>query len=585
MMSRFSDLIDDVLLIIIKKTSAGDISSLASCCRGLHYLSQERLNFHKERRAKAKEIFLGGAPPYASPYSSGRSASAIHPLKHLQDIFENDDIRFHTRVINISDLGPVDPRGPIMVDEKKFIASMKSQYERQISDLVAEVYHALLPHAIKISLREWTDKVISGEREAVVILLLALYPYLNILEIEDASLDWFNHEKAKKERESMPHEHGNEAPWVNLFRSLTATASEPSTNRLKIFSKLSRFCLQGEEHQKHFQDNLGPVTPFMALPTMRRIRCHNLAGFNVSWPYDIATSNVTSLTLSGFVDRASLGNVISGLKSLKDFCYQIINPRWENDPDDRYYDYRDRMKWGPHLRVDDIANIDHSDPDEDYSGLDHKSVKHLSQVVDACLPRWEPRAITECLLQYACNSLVSLDLGAFSFWRVSDLSNDEPFIPSLRPFRVLTQVRLDTMMLFEKLERPESISVIGKDSIQRSFRQAIKAQKLVNFLPSSIEKLCITCEYVGKGLSKRDVEAMFTGLPEQKNKLPKLSKLRVEWMGVWNSKIPRNLEAEREGWEELIQRCQDNKIKLYSNGEKCEPSSEAFTEIYSDSDA
>ena len=380
----------------------------------------------------------------------------------------------------------------------------------------------------------------------------------------------------------MPHNHGNEAPWINLFRSLTATASEPGTNRLKIFSKLSKFCLQceGEEHQEYFQDNLGPVTPFMALPTMRKIRCHNVAGYDVPWPYGIATSNVTSLTLSGFVDKASLRNVISGLKSLKDFWYQIINPGWEN-----HNDYRDRMKWGPHLSVDDIANINYSDPDEDYSGLDDKSVEYLGQVGDACLPRWEPRAITECLLQYACNSLVSLDLGAFSFMRVSDLSNDEPFIPSLRPFQVLTQVHLDTMMLFEEVERPKTISVIRKDSIRRSFQETFRPQKLVDFLPSSIEGVCITCEYVGKGLSKRDVEAMFTGLPEQKDRLPKLSKLRVEWMGIWNSSIPRNLEAEREGWEELIKRCQDNKIKLYSNGEEGEPPSEASIASFSDSDA
>ena len=584
-MTRFRDLPDHMLLAIIETTSAGDISSLASCCHGLHYLSQERLKFHRDKRAEAQEIRLGGAPPYTSPYSRVRYASAIHPLKHLQDIFENDDIRFHTRVINISDLGPMDPEGTIMVDEKKFIASMTSQYEPQISALVAEVYDALLPHAEKVNLREWTDKVISGEREAVVILLLALYPYINILEIEDASLDWFNHKKAIEERESMPHEHGNEAPWVNLFRSLTATASEPGTNRLKIFSKLSKFCLQGEEYQEHFQDDLGSVTPFMTVPTMRRIRCHNLAGSNVPWPYDVATSNVTSLTLSGFVDIASLGNVISGLKSLKDFWYHIINPQWETDQDWRRHDYRDRMKWGPHLGVDDIANIEYSDPDEDYSGLGDKSVEYLDQVVDADLPRWEPRAITECLLQYACNSLVSLDLGAFSFKRVSVLSNEEPFIPSLRPFQVLTHVHLDTMMLFEKVERPEIISVIGKDSIRRRFRQTIKAQKLIDFLPSSIEEVCITCEYVGKGLSKRDVEAMFTGLPEQKDRLPKLSKLRVKWMGVWNSSIPRNLEAEREGWEELIQRCQDNEIELSSNGEEGQPPSEAFEENYSDSDA
>ena len=597
-MPRLLDLPNETLLIIIEETSAGDIGSLASCDSNLHCLSQKRLTFHKKKRAEAKKIRLGWAP-YVSRWGRKPCASAIHPLKHLQDIFENDDIRFYTKVIEIGYLGPVDPNGSEVVDEKgnrgsprleegrKLIASMKSRYERRITSLVAEVYNALLPHAIKTDLKEWTDKVISGEQEAVVILLLALYPYIDILEIEGTSLVWFDDEKT---RESMLYEYRNEAAWKNLFRSLTATAREPGTNKLKIFSKLSKFYLKGEEHQEYFHDNLGPVTPFMALPAMRKITCHDVAGYNVPWPYGIATSNVTSLTLSGNIDKASLRNVISGLKGLKDFWYQITNPESEDDDD-----YRDRMKWGPHINKDNTANIDpddyleedndysdpdedYSDPDEDYSDPNDKSVEDLGEVVGASLPRWEPRAITEFLLRYACNSLVLLRLGAFSFMRVSNLSDDEPFIPSLRPFRVLTHVHLDTMMLFERVERPKTISVISRNSTQRDFQEAIKAQKLVDFLPSSIEEVYISCEYVGKGLSKRDVEAMFTGLPEQRNRLPKLSKFQVDWMSGWNSSLTRNLEAEREGWEELIKRGEDSEIDIWSNMEECAPSTDAFVE-------
>ena len=369
----------------------------------------------------------------------------------------------------------------------------------------------------------------------------------------------------------MPHEHGNETPWANLFRSLTATASDPSTNRLKIFSKLSMFYLAGEEDQEHFRDNLGQVTPFIALPAMRTVVCHNVAGYNVPWRYGVGTSNVTKLTLSGFVDKASWRNVISGLRNLKDFDYQIKIPGSENG-----YDYRDRMKWGPHINIDNIAKID---PD-DYPDPNDKYVENRGEVVGVGLSRWEPRAITECLLRYACNSLVSLELRAFSFMGVSDLSDDEPFLPSLRPFQVLTHARLDIMMLFEKVDRPNTISVIGKNSIQHSFQEAIKAQKLVNFLPSSIEEVCISCEYVGKGLSKRDVEAMFMGLPEQKDRLPKLSTLTVNWMGVRDPPSPRTLEAETEGWNELIKRCDDNDIEIVSNGEEYQPLSEAFPDPF-----
>ena len=585
-MPRLLGLPNEMLLAIIKKTSAGDIGSLASCCHTLHNLSQETLSFHKKKRADAKKIRLGW-PPFES---------AIHPLKHLQDILRNDDIRFYTKAIEIGYLGPVkvnsnrirdergNPGSPRLEEGRKFIASMKSQCERRISALVAEVYDALLPHAIKVDLKVWTDKVIAGERQAVVILLLALYPYLDELEINDARLAWFGEEKTIEEGESMSYENLNEFACVNLFRSLTATAREPGTNRLKIFSKLSKFFLQGERYNEDFPDTLGPATPFMALPTMRMISCHNVAGFNVPWPYGIATSTVTNLSLSGNIDKASWKNVISGLKGLKQLDYQIINP--DSRADD---DYRDRMKWGPHINIDNIANIanidpdNYSDPDSDYSdtdesssNLDEKSAEDLGEVAGAGLPRWEPRAITECLLQYACNSLVSLELGAFSFIEISDVSDDEPFIPSLRPFRVLTDVTLDTMMLFEKVERPRTISVISKNFIQRNFQEVIKAQKLVDFLTLSIEEFCISCQFVGKGLSKRDVEAMFTGLPEQKNRLPKLSKIQVDWMGEWNSTIPRNFEAETQGWEELNQRCKDNGIEYCSNGEFCEPPCDPF---------
>ena len=550
-MARLLDLSNDILLTIIEITSAGDIGSLASCCPKLHHLSQKKLQFHKQKRAEAEEIWLGW----------NTCEWEIHPLKHLQDIFENDDIRFYTRVIRIGHLGPEHSTGikgrnhvdtgiwttgdPPLVEERKIIATVKSQYEHQISALVAEVYDALLPHAISMDLREWTDNIISGDREAIAILLLALYPYLETLEIWCTCRDWFGDEKTTEGRKSLLYEHSYRYQWMNLFRSLTAKAREPGTNKLKIFSKLSKFHSRGGE-LKDWIDNLGPVTPFMALPTMRRIHCQNVTGHNVPWPYGIATSNVTNLTLKGDIDKASIRNVLRGLKRLKDFRYHFISIGRTG----HYGDYRDRMKWGPHNDTYSVAKVD---PDEPLAGL----------------PHWEPRAITECLLQYACNSLVSLELGACTFELASDLSDDEPFIPSLRPFQALTHVHLDTMMLFEKVERPETIPVIGESFFQGNLQDAIKAQKLVDLLPVSIEELCISCDLVGKGLSKGEVEAMFMGLPERKDRLPKLSRLKVA--------LPvRSLEADREGWEELIKRCHENEIAVFFNGQESETPYEAF---------
>lgn len=158
-MSKFLAQPTEMLLKVIEQIPASDISSLASCCRTMHELSQDRLKFHKNKRAETEEIHLGWSP----------FTSASHPLKHLQDIFKNDDIRFYTRVVIIGYLDPVDPnssenRGnPRLEEGSKLITSMKSQYGPQVSALVTKVYNALLPHANKTDVKKWTDKVISGE--------------------------------------------------------------------------------------------------------------------------------------------------------------------------------------------------------------------------------------------------------------------------------------------------------------------------------------------------------------------------------------------------------------------------------------
>lgn len=146
------------------------------------------------------------------------------------------------------------------------------------------------------------------------------------------------------------------------------------------------------------------------------------------------------------------------------------------------------------------------------------------------------------------------------------LSREEPFIGSLRSFLVLKDVRIDTMMLFERVKRPRNVSPTGGDSSQGSPSEEVRAQSLVEFLPMTIETFSMTCGSVGKGFSKRDVRAMFAGLPKQTQKLPRLSMMVFEWASiwvtVWNSRRHSFSIVEKEGWEELKLRCLQNDIEL-----------------------
>ena len=559
-MLNITDLPDEVLLMIVKATSAGDTDSLRKSFRRLRQVAQTRLEFHKRKRAETENIVIS---------SNGSGPLEHHPLYHLRNILKNDDIRFYTKVVEISCLsfevaenreqgGVRTPKGgegnEKRTSQEELVDEVQSRYEHQISALVARVYDSLLPYAENIDLRMWIDSILSGERAAIVILLLALYPYLKILHLKDTSQDWIEEEESVENGKSMLMPYTKEAACVALFRTLTAIARVPINNKLKVFSKLSELHLRNPTSEYFFQDHLAIVAPFMALPTMRRTQGSLVDGRDVRWPYGIGASDVTEIDLCGDIDTASVLNLISGLRKLEVFCFNLssLEIKVESDHADR-----DRLKWGPHV------NNDSSNPDPDDENMDDSSEESLSES-DPSWPRWEPRAITESLLDYACNSLVSLDLTIMGFTGVAKLSGDEPFICSLRPFQVLKHVRVDAMMVFERVKSP---STVPRNSIRQNAQYAIRARRLVDFLPMSIESLCMTCESVGMGFSEKDVKAMFTGLPKQKARVPNFSYIRFDWMAAWASSHPRDLKGEKKGWKELNKRCEDNDIELVTNDE------------------
>ena len=112
-------------------------------------------------------------------------------------------------------------------------------------------------------------------------------------------------------------------------------------------------------------------------------------------------------------------------------------------------------------------------------------------------------------------------------------------------------------MLFKGVKCFDNVSMLGRNSTQQTSLKEIRAQWLVSFLPVTIYCLEMTSKNVGRGPSRNDVVALFTGLPELRDLLPALFDITViQKMDQWQS------DKKKEGWEELRLRCEENDIEL-----------------------
>ena len=548
-MSRFDGVANEIIIRIIEMTSAGDIVSLASCCKHFSALAQDRLAFHRKKRAEA-EIIVTGLHPYWD--------DRYHPSKHLQDILKDDDCRFYTKVMNI---GSLDFREDLDRDEEAdftLVAEVQTRYGHQITALAADLHTALLPHIDEYDVEEWTRMIKEGKPGAVVVLLLTLYPNLETLQIYDPNETWMN------------------AGWGDFFFPLIEIAKNPGRNTLGVFSKISKLGLRGLRDGDLCSDILyAPL--FMTLPTMRTILGHILDACELHWTAGMGTSNVTHLAFRGDIDEASLSSLIHGCKALEYFNFQLDTYwEWSRGGDRQRQRELNSLKWGPQA-------------DHDIACVESKKASSYGYANDmdrTQRPRWEPRSIVATLLQCASNSLVSLILTAVALEAVVPFSNDEPFIDSLRSFRVLKRVFLDTMMLFKKTGPSSSVSLSPEKPQQQTLWEIMRPHRLVDFLPVTIEDFGMTSAFVGQGLSRGDVEEMFRGLPDGRDRLPKLQIIRVESKEMEQSEEEEETEMEQseeeeetemeqseeeeDGELELRKRCYENDIQIFFT----EPASE-----------
>ena len=526
-MSRFDGVANEIIIRIMEVTSAGDIVSLASCCKHFSALAQDRLTFHREKRAIAPEVVIGEL--------QSRKSRIIHPSKYLQGILEDDDCRFYTKTMRVGSLELIEDTDPGVAEDGsrvqtnlELVANVETQYGHKVTALVANVYSALLKYLGKYDVKEWTDMIKEGNCAAVIFLLLTLYPNLKTLEINEPEKTW-----SKKKK------------WGNLLCSLIGIAKRPEINKLRVFSRLAHLLLRGYSNVS-LDARARLAVPFMELPNMRVISGHMVDDRDVQWTAGVGTSKVIHLKFTGDIDRASLGSLIRGCKGLESFNFGFSPAtEWEW----RSAGERDSLKWGP--QAENEAACEDEDSDESETKRPRPEDR-----TETDRPGWEPRGIVADLLLYASHSLVSLDLTARSLAGVVKLSNDEQFIDSLRPFRALKSVRLDTMMLFKKLKCSSNAAEVPSVPKQHTPWENVRPHRLVDFLPVTIENFVMTSSQVGQGLSREDVAEMFSGLPDARDGLLRLAEIKVERVENWQS------EEEKDGWQELGVRCGKNNINF-----------------------
>ena len=470
-------------LKIIEETDLYDLEALWTSCKTFYAYGDDKLRLHTYRKAKFHTITVGWDP-----------SSQFHPLLDLRDVLEDEEIGLFPRVMHINSLEFWDPHEdgdeyPSLAEQRESeIDNIIEEHGDRIDKLVAEIHRKLLPNAPTVDATDWSNGILSEKSAATtVLLLLTLYPHLEYLHIYDQYQDCWS------------------ADLVALSTSLTAAASDPITNTLGIFSKLSNLTLTGGPV---LQSKVELLSPFMAVSAMRSIEAYKVSGRNVQWPRRIGFSQVTDVKLEMCdIDTATLTSHISAFKTLATLKYTFY-------------------------------------PTPDYD--------------EAYPSRWEPRAIVASLRLYAYDTLTILELTAADLTEILPYKNDEPYIGSLRAFKVLRSVKLDTMMLYERIKPASSVALEPRQKDLRSHEKQARAQPLVDFLPASVQRFHTTSRTVGKGPSKKDVGAMFKGLPDLSTRyLPRLEEICVEYKDESD-------DVEQEGRLELRSRCKEAGIKVES---------------------
>ena len=477
----------EIHLRIIEETDIYDLEALWTSCKTFHLYGAKDLRANHRRKALYHTIVVG---------HDNDSQSQTHPLLDLRDLLEDEDVRFYPKVMKIKSLSYGNPWNERHHVRKAGIVGIIIKHGDRIAKLVSEVHRKLIPNAPTGDAMVWNKDIQNGRRAATVILLLALYPRLESLQIYIPGQKWWDVEYGK------------------LFSALTAAAMNPATNTLGIYSRLSEFSLEGNMGGlwRTGISKLELFNPFMALPTVRSIEAHNVDVRDVGPPWKRGFSQVNDVKLrSCDIDTPTLYRHVHAVQALKRFTYTFYpsNEFWASS--------NIRMK-----------------------------------------PRLQLGAILSLLRDFACDTLAFLELTARSLEKSVPFQYDDPYIGSLRTFKALQEVKLDTMVLYERTKPSAHVALNLWGKFPRDHRLFAKTQKLIDFLPPSIQRFQMTSRKVGKGLWRKEVDTMFKEFPQLRTeRLPNLQEICVEYKRNGNM-------MEKEGRRELRSRCKEAHITVVS---------------------
>lgn len=445
---------NEILLHIIEKVDIDDIITFSSCCKFLDILGGTRRRRCKQKRAQYSSIVLGDVD--RSSWSGESKGCRIYPILCLGELLSDEQNTLYPRTLYLGEVSDDESDESVDANEdeqiKLMISEVIEEYRDRIISKVHEV-HESLSLGDSVDANKWARSILSGDQDAAVVLLIAILPRLQTLNILDP---------------------GNETWTTQLDRILQSStvASFSRSTPLHSFGRLSELNVQGDGTD--FNPSFGILAKSMLIPSMRRLKGSYIEGHDQPWPYEDGSSEVTEIDLDNCaIDSSSLSACLRGVRSLQSFKYTF------------------------------------------------------NSCVSYTLSCLEPRGTLAALTNYCSKTLVHLFLNMERPEKYENFEDGEPFLDSLRSFEVLETIRLDSAMLFEKVEESRTSIQTRDQTIERLTSGAKNPdkgeklagiQRLVDFLPASAK----TFGLLG-GLSTEDAAGMFADLVELKEKrLPNL---------------------------------------------------------------
>lgn len=450
-MARLLDLANELLLGIINVVRVEDLEAFTSCNKRIYGVSEDVLHKHRAMKKKYSRVKLIPLNPDTSEVRS-----SVHPMVWLHEIILDENSASYPTHLHVHD----GIRSDYGNDHR---------YSSLISDETKNLIYSKLdrcPYIPRQELEWWKEDMESCGKicfEMALALILTSFPNLQSIFTEGL----------RKLPESIEH------MVVQIAKAHQVDKQQPHA-----LSQLTSLHQAGKALGSGVSPSIGLYLPFTGLPSIRSVFGDNTHG--PTWDVFGKFQGISKRFKSGITNVNFTQSRISSLEFEELLC-----------------------------RIDALQDFKYEDSGGQLGSL-------------------QPGKIVKSLLTHAGHSLCVLDLTGkdrYNVWSDSDddhweepddsddYRDDETSLPldffmgSLRHFRLLRTVKVDSAMFIEKVFNADTDGRISS-----------KVHRLVDLLPKSIEKLALVTF-----LGYRPSNHMFDGLVESKaDVLPKLEEIKFE---------------------------------------------------------